>query len=147
MPGQEYYANLEAQRQRVRQVEENTARLAKSTSHWTTTGWGEIDVPDPFMFNCTFIEEPHFFHGLVFDDPDGLVSGRYPTAQGIVRGFVTDTKGFYIAAYVSFVISTISYQSTGGAYPLTDDPGYTLRHSLAFEGRALKAVPAHLLGG
>lgn len=138
----------EMHRSRVAQTKENTARAARSYAFYTTTGTGEIQVPDVFRFNCTFVKEPGFLNGVSLeeetvagDDAPDLVLTHYPRVTAGVYRWQRNVKGFYTGAWLFFVVDSTAPYST----LLTSEPKYVLKHTIAFEGLALKDLPDYLL--
>lgn len=131
---------MEHRRQRIQQVDENSARLAKAFAMYDSTGWGEFTVPTVFDFGLTFVEEPSVSYGYALDG-DTLVDTRFPRCWGGVYKWKLDIKGFYTGAWVFFIVETqSSFIDTGEA-----DPNYDINHYFTFEGVAYKDLPAYLL--
>lgn len=120
---------MEHARGRQEQTRENSARQAWSYAELTTHGVGEVQHATVVPFDCTFIQRPRVTSGWSIDG-DTLVDGFFPTVSAGVWKWQTDSRGFYLGAYVCFVI--------GG------DPGYDLLHDFTFSGIALKDLPSHL---
>src|ERR1035437_4573024 len=104
----------------VRQVAENSARLASATVDVPTTGWGEFSPALCLDFFTTFIHEPTVSYGYSVDG-DTLVDGRYPRAWGFVRQWRQDPKGLYNGAWVGIAVDTLSSEFTEGGTPPTYD--------------------------
>lgn len=119
----------DAARGRQEQTRENSARHAWSYAELSTHGVGEVQHATVVPFDCTFIQRPRVNYGWSIDG-DTLVDGLFPTSSGGVWKWQTDSRGFYLGAYVCFVI--------------TGDPGYDLFHDFTFSGIAIKDLPAHL---
>lgn len=113
---------------------ENTARQAKTTVTWTTTGVGAVKVEKVFAFPVTFLYEPIVSTGYALDEDDDLVDGSYPRAFAGVYDWKYDSRGYYTGAWVFFVVDTFGKQVN-----------YKINHHLVFQGLALKDLPAHLL--
>lgn len=126
---------LEQHRGRVEQVRENSARIAQSFATYTTTGVGEFEIEEPHTFGCTFSEQPIVAYGSSLNG-EQLVPGQFPRIFGSVREWITDTRGFYIGAYVFFVIDVPDAALA---------PEYVVDHDLTFTAVALKDLPAYLL--
>lgn len=144
MPGNDVFGDLEQRRQRVDQIRENTPRLARAYATYETQGWGEIIVPTVQHFGCTFITEPYFSSGIVMrgdstSEADGqLVSGRYPRVTAGIWRWAHDARGYWIGAYVFFVVETVGFQFTSGEVPSSVDPNYRIAHKMIFEGVSFK---------
>lgn len=136
------FAALEQRRGQLDAIRENTSRLATAQCSFTTQGWGEFKLPDVAYFGATFIERPFVSHGTSING-DKLVPTRFPRVTAGVYRWLQDVKGFYIGAWVFFVVDT---QSSFITTTVAIDPGYSLTHDLQFTGIAIKALPAHLLG-
>jgi hypothetical protein len=134
---------LEQRRGQLDAIRENSARLAEAHLTFSTHGWGEFKLPEAAYFSCTFIEQPNITTGVALDG-DLLVPTRFPRVTAGVYRWLQDTKGFYIGAWVFFVVDT---QSSFIATTVTSDPGYDLTHYFHFSGVAAKILPAHLLDG
>lgn len=151
---------LERQRAQIIRDSENAARYASSYVSFKTTGWGEFVSPDCQYFTTTFVKRPSVSHGVSLDG-DTLVAGRFPRVTAGVHKWLINTDGFYIGAWLFFVIETLGVQ-TSRTYvlpqtesekvgvvsipvPLPADPNYELIHDFTFTGIAMKAIPAHLL--
>lgn len=129
----------------VRQVDQNSVRLAIASMVVSTEGWGEKTIRKVIDFGATFIEQPTVSHGYALsddaDDDEVLVDGRWPRAMGFVRDWQSFDQGgmrFYTGAYVAVIVDTI-----GPAQLIPDpfdDPGYTIEHSFTFTGLALKGI-------
>ena len=154
---------FQAQEQRRGQVEairENSARYASSYVSYQTTGWGEFLAPDCQRFTTTFVKRPSVAHACSIDG-DTLVDGRFPRITAGVHKWLQNDQGFYIGAWLFFVVETFGLQSqptfvmptdSDGAvatvalpYPTPADPNYSIIHDFTFTGVAMKAIPAHLL--
>lgn len=136
---------------------ENSARLAKSYAHWTTKGTGEFMVPTVFRFDVTFVQKPIFTYGAELIYPDDPVPGKYPrTHAGVYEWLRGNPPGnvdgdndddpnddlmYYTGAWVYFVVDIIG----GGLTYKPPQPSYGICHHMAFEGIAIKDLPAHLL--
>lgn len=133
----------------VRQVEENSARLAASSVSIVTTGWGEKAIRKVVDFGCTFIEQPTVQHGYALsddeDDDEILIDGRWPRAMGFVREwqhFEQNGIRYYTGAYVAVIVDTIGpTQVTPDPF---NDPNYTIEHSFIFTGIAIKDIMASI---
>lgn len=121
---------LEAHRGRLEQVRENSARQAQSFATLTTHGSGETQHATVVPFDCTFIEEPFVAYGFSLDG-DTLVDGFFPTSSGGVWKWQQDRRGFYLGAWVFFVVNGSST--------------YDLQHSFTFSGIAIKDLPDYLM--
>lgn len=133
----------------VRQVQENSARLALSSAPVETTGWGPKVIKKMIDFGATYTEQPTCHHGYALSDDEDdeavLVDGRWPRAMGFVRAwesFEQNGTRFYTGAYVAVIVDTIG--PTDGVPIPFDDPGYVLEHTFLFTGIAMKEVPAFL---
>ncbi len=134
------FALLEVRRAEVDTVRENSARRARSTATWTTQGIGEIRVDTWFDLGIRFVEEPCFTSGMVLDESTDLVSGHFPRAQAGVYEWHRDASGYYIGAYLFFIVDTVGPGQLPGV-----EPAYKIHHHLCWEGTAFKDLPAHLL--
>lgn len=123
---------LESHRAKLEQVWENTARQAWSYASLTTTGVGEIQHPTVVRFDCTFIEQPKVAHGFSLDG-DTLVDGSFPTVSAGVWKWWQDKRGFYLGAYVFFVVTGVA--------------SYAIQHDFTFSGIAIKDLPEYLMEG
>jgi hypothetical protein len=146
--------NLERHRERVERTRENTARLAKSYLKWQTRGWGEFLNDGVMDFGLTFTEEPSFTFGYKLNqdgsNPD-IADDRFPRGFAfvydyrIVHPLGDESVTYYTGAWCGFVLETVGYQFSFGAFPTAGDPQYVIDWSLQFEGVALKDLPVHLL--
>jgi len=152
---------IEAHRGKVEQIRENTARLASAYATYSTEGDGEFLLDEPHLFGCTFTERPIVAYGFSMGDSDNedqLVIGKLPTANGGVRRWVTDVRGFYIGAYVFFTVDTATVARTTAPTGAEDPPSlfsppdpnaatplYRVDHDFTFTGIALKDLPEYLL--
>jgi hypothetical protein len=125
-----------------RQHLENTARLAEAYGFFETTGWGEFAVEACHKFGLTFVEEPVVAYGYSIDE-DELIELRYPRSFGFVYRWKQDTRGYYVGAWVAFVVDTLSPALIAGVP--TEDPMYNLHHTFTFSGVALKDLPTDVL--
>lgn len=123
-------SSIEARRNRIEQVRENSARHAWSYCQLNSHGIGEIQLATVVNFDCTFIEEPRIATGFQVDG-DLLIDGSFPTVTAGVWKWARDAREFYTGAYVFFVVS--------------GDPGYDLQHDFTFSGIAIKDLPEHLM--
>ena len=154
---------FQAQEQRrgfLEATRENSARYASAYVSYQTTGWGEFLSPDCQRFTTTFVKRPSVAHSLSIDGDD-LVDTRYPRVTAGVHKWLQDERGFYIGAWLFFVVETFGLQTqptyvmptdSDGAvgtvampYPAAADPNYTIIHDFTFTGVAMKAIPAYLL--
>ena len=154
---------FQAQEQRRGQLEairENGSRYASAYVSYQTTGWGEFLSPDCQRFTTTFVKRPSVSHSLSLDG-DTLVDGRFPRVTAGVHRWLQDDQGFYIGAWLFFVVETLGLQSqslyvlptdsdgligtVNMPVPIPPDPKYTIVHDFTFTGVAMKAIPAHLL--
>jgi len=143
MPIDPGFQALEQRRGQLDAIRENSARLATAQLSFTTHGWGEFKLPEVAYFGVTFIERPLLASGVSIDG-DALIPTRFPRVTAGVYRWLQDVKGFYIGAWVFFVVDT---QSSFITTSVTSDPGYDLVHDLQFTGIAAKILPAHLLDG
>jgi hypothetical protein len=120
----------EAHRGRLEQTRENTARQAESFATITSHGVGEVQHTTVVTFDCTFVEKPSVAYCFSLDG-DTLIDGYFPTSSGAVWKWQIDSRGFYVGAYVFFVI--------------TGDPSYDLEHYFTFAGIAIKDLPEYLM--
>lgn len=134
------WLSMEGHRSRLRQHQENTARLAQSFAEYSTSGWGETRIQTITEFNCTFIERPHVSYGYSVDG-DTLVDTRFPRCWGGVYRWKTNPRGHYTGAWVFIVAETMSYQLNTDK----EEPGYDLSHYFTFTGVAMKDLPEYLL--
>lgn len=113
---------------------ENTARQAKTSVTWTTTGMGNIKVDHYLDLGITFMYEPAVSSGYALDEDDDLVDGSYPKAFAGVYDWKRTTSGYYTGVWVFFVVE------------VTGKPvNYKIHHHFVFQGLAMKDLPAHLL--
>lgn len=131
---------LERHRGLIRQIDENSTRLAQSYGVYTTTGWGEFKDANVVHFQVTFIEEPIVSHGFSING-DTLVTTRFPRAHGFVHQWKQDHRGYYTGAWLATVVDTAAFNIP----QLSDDPGYSIDHTFVFTGIAIKDLPIHLL--
>lgn len=107
------------------QIRENSARTATAWGTVHSSGWGEIILDDPIMFDTVFVAQPTVSYGFALDDdnqvPDPidvtLSDGhggtsttrvlRLPRCGGGVLSWVQDPAGFYIGAHVFVTVSTV----------------------------------------
>jgi len=150
----------ERRRAEIAKVDENSARYASAFVSYTTTGWGEKLCPEVKKFTTTFLERPSVSHGLSVDG-DALIDGRYPRVTAGVHKWLQDENGFYVGAWLFFVIETVGLQdkqvyvmptpadgmipTVKMASPIPPDPNYTLIHDFTFTGVAMKSLPSHSL--
>ena len=128
------------ERGRIEQVKENSGRLAKVFAHYTTTGWGEIAVPEVIEFDCTFLTEPTFTSGIALADRIELLPNRFPRVTAGVYRWRKNAKQQWTGAWVFFCVDTFS-----AAVPTSSlDPNYVLHHHLSFEAVAYKDVLRNL---
>lgn len=157
------FAALEQRRSRLDAIAENSARYASSFVTFTTTGWGEKQSPDCQRFTTTFVRRPSVSHCMSLDG-DKLVDGRFPRVTAGVHRWLQDEQGFYLGAWLFFVIETVGLQGldhyvmptgqgsvtvpalSGGSTPaLPSDPNYTIIHDFTFTGVAMKSLPTKAL--
>ena len=132
---------LEQRRGQLDAIRENTSRLAVCQVSFHTHGWGEFMLPTASYFTSTFIDRPLVATGCSVDG-DTLVDTRFPRVSAGVYRWLLDVRGYYIGAWVYFVVDTRSpYLTT----TVTAEPGYDLIHDMQFTGIAIKSLPAHLL--
>lgn len=132
---------LEQRRSRLDAIRENSSRPATCRLTFTTTGWGEMKLPNASYFGGSFIDRPAVATGVTIDG-DNLVATRFPRVTAGVYKWLRDASGFYVGAWVFIAVDT---QSPYIATTVTADPGYELTHDFTFTGVASKALPAHLL--
>ena len=121
---------LDARRGRIEQTAQNSARHAFAYAEVATHGIGQVQHEQVIPLDCTFIEEPNVAYGFKIDG-DTLIENYFPTCSGGVWKWQQDYRGYYIGAYVFFVI--------------TGDPGYDIKHDFTFSGIAIKDLPEYLL--
>ena len=80
---------------------ENSARVAFQHLTYTSTGTGQIIVPNPLRFDTTFGEPPVVVTGSVLVTPPGD-GWAYPQVTAGVYRWLTDAKGYVTGAYVYF---------------------------------------------
>lgn len=112
-------------------VAENAARVARVSVVYQSTGNGEIKVDKPISFPIHFVEEPTLSSGRVLAGGD-LTAGYFPNADAGVYRWVRDDRGFYVGAYVYFVVDS-------------NGVDYRMNHHLTFEGDSLKMFNAELM--
>lgn len=154
----------EARRSQLAAIHENSARYASSYVSFSTHGWGDFISPDCQRFTTTFVKRPSVSHGVTVDG-DKLIAGRFPRVTAGVHKWLQDSDGFFIGAWLFFVIETMGLefcrtyaqpQADGKVVGLANvllptdtgylaDPEYDLIHDFTFTGIAMKAIPAHLL--
>ena len=132
---------LEARRQTLDAIRENSSRLASCRLTFETHGWGEVMLPNVQYFGGAFIDIPSVATGFALDG-DTLVPTRFPRVTAGVYRWLQDRQGFYVGAWVFIVVDT---QSPYIATTINSDPGYDMLHDFTFTGVATKALPAHLL--
>lgn len=151
---------LEQRRGQLTAQAENSSRYASAYVSFQTTGWGEFQSPDCQRFTTTFISRPSVSHSFSLDG-DTLVDGRFPRVSAGVHRWLQDDKGFYIGAWLFFVIETVGLQdkplyvmstafdgqvpTVKMTAPIPADPNYTLIHDFTFTGVAMKAIPSETL--
>lgn len=154
------FAALEQRRGLLGQHAENSARYASAYVSFKTTGWGEFVSEECQRFTTTFTKRPSVSHSLSLDG-DELVEGRFPRVTAGVHKWLQDGDGFYIGAWLFFVIETLGVQAQDtyvlpmseadrvglvvGNFPVVADPMYEIIHDFTFTGIAMKAIPAYLL--
>jgi hypothetical protein len=116
---------LNERAQFLQQVSENGARLARVAVVYESSGNGELKVAEPIEFGLHFTEEPSVTTGRVLVDGQALVSGQYPNGDSGVWRWKRDEKGYYVGAYIYFVVDS-------------NLRNYKMHHHLIFEAEALK---------
>jgi hypothetical protein len=115
---------LEQRRGLVNQIAENSARLARVSVIYKTTGAGSVVEGDAFMFGIPFPDHPPaVMYGSVLSD---VASPTDVPAfcSGSVYQWVQDANNMYVGAHVCVLV-------TGGA-------GGEIEHHFTFMGVALK---------
>ena len=134
------WQNLEGRREYLRQHSENSTRLATAHARFQTTGWGEVEFENCFIFGVTFVDQPSVSFGYSLQEGLDPVPSRFPRAFGFVSQWKLNDKGFYVGAWCAVAVDDRS-SFIGTTEP---DPDYVLEHDFRFEGIAMKDVPAHL---
>jgi hypothetical protein len=122
---------LESRRAYVNSLAENTTRTARLALSYDSSGSGELIGKHPVSFQLTFTEQPTISTGVALRSGK-IVPGKAPNVCAGVWHWQRDPKGMYIGAWLFFVVDS------GGQ-------GYALRHSVTFEGVAIKLYDAHFL--
>lgn len=151
---------MEQRRRFQLDTSENSARYASSFVTFNTTGWGEFQSPDCQYFDTTFIRPPSISHSF-FVDGDDLIDGRFPRITAGVYRWALNERGFYIGAWLVFVVETMGMQfqktyvlptAVDGnvgvvnvKVPADPDPGYKIVHTFTFTGVAMKSLPSAAL--
>jgi len=123
--------SLEARSGYLESVSENSARVARVSLVYQSTGHGEVKVEKAVKFPIHFIQEPSLTAGRVLAGGD-LVPGKFPNADAGVWRWERDDRGFYVGAYLYFVVD-----SNGQAY--------RMNHHVTFEGDSLKMFNQQLM--
>lgn len=122
---------LDRQRQYLDQIAENSGRLARVAVFYDTTGNGETTVQKPIEFGLTFTEMPSVVMGSSLLSGQ-LVRRKLPNTSAGVWKWKIDPKGYYVGAHIYIVVDSAGQD-------------YNLRHSIVFEGDAIKLVAAEAL--
>lgn len=114
----------------VKQVQENSARLAWAWGTATTTGAGQKPFEKIINFGLAFTEKPHFSYGYEllnrtdFEDDDGGNDLPVPRSTGCVYMWRVDGRGLYTGAHV--------------AVNIVSDKAIQIEHHFSFAGIAIK---------
>lgn len=129
---------------------ENTSRLAFCMGTFITTGWGEYQMPEAFIFDCLFVGRPYVFTGWCLGEtsllatPQVLLPTRYPrVSAGVVEWHYevrnSELSNLYSSAHLAFTVETRSPEDVTNQDP--NIPTYTLTHFFMFAGIGLKRLP------
>lgn len=121
------FGQLEQRRVDLETTAENSARPARLTMTFRTSGHGELRIKRPVLFGLTFIEPPHVSTGVVLA-AGRLVPTKFPNACAGVYRWVKNERGFFVGAKMFFVVDS-------GEQP------YELNHHVTFEATAIKYMP------
>jgi hypothetical protein len=113
------------------QLAENAGRVARVILTFDTTGEGELLVQRALGFELVFSREPAITTGVALT-AGRLVKGKFPNVSAGVWKWDRSSKGYYTGAFLFFVCDS-------GGQP------YRLRHTVTFEGDAIKVVAKGLL--
>lgn len=135
---------LDARRQTIDAIRENSARLATVYQTFVSSGIGDVQPPDAIQFGTTFVDLPSVGYGNTVETL--LVADRYPRATGGVTKWMRDSKGLYVGAWIYLAVDVPTGPAPigGGVAPV---PIYSITHHFTFTGVAMKNIPANLLGG
>lgn len=144
-------------RARASNIALNGARTARSFHRIASKGAGEIHMAQPVPFAVTFTEQPTLTSGLALGAGQ-LVPGAYPIAQVGVHKWQTDSRGFFIGAYLWIAVTFgPDSLSTDGSLTFLSHADQIARaqamnrlqldHHLCFEGMALRDVNVDAVEG
>lgn len=124
--------SIDARRQYLDAMRENSSRLATCFVTYTSQGWGEIVLPNVLMFTTTFTERPSVAYGVSVQS-DTLLPGSYPRVTGGVAKWLRDGQGLYVGAWLWLIV-----EASSGV-------NHTVVHDFTFTGVAFKTIPESLL--
>lgn len=129
------YRALEGGRAEREQHRENSGRLASSYVDYLTEGVGTLIDGALLAFDTTYTAEPVVTTGVVvlspLPDPEATQQPVYPVVTAGVYAWERDNRGYYIGAYMYFVVG---YIGTAG------DASVRLRHHIVFTAPAYKIM-------
>lgn len=145
-----------SQRFDQRRDAENSSRLTFCMGTFVTTGWGEYQMPEAFVFDCLFVGRPFVLTGWSFGGQPGLdpapgvapalVPTRFPRVSAGVVAYQVDKRGLqdpvhflYSSAHMAFTVETRSPEEVIGQD--VNIPIYELTHHFMFVGIGMKRVP------
>lgn len=123
------WGNLEARRQEVERVIENSTRPARAFATYTTTGQGSFVETRVIPFRTSFIVRPTFTFGFSLSD-DTRMPTDPPACTAGVHDWQRTANGNYVGAYCWYTVVT-----TDDIDPPSD---LTVIFHLAWEGLASK---------
>jgi hypothetical protein len=118
---------------RQSQIDENASRYARFECKFITTGSQQKRFPDPVMFDCTFVDEPHVVTGLYCAGDDLEGASVFPRVSAGIYKFIASPQGYYTGAYVWFNVDVGIFDT------------FEIHHYFTFSGIAIKVLPAYLL--
>jgi hypothetical protein len=128
-----YIRAVKRDRTTIEAKRRNGAGSGQSEHQVELKGSGIIKPEMPEMFDIPFFEEPQFYYGAaVISIPDR--ADVNPFCQAIIRGWVIDSKGLYLGAWVNYKVSVDEEISASIA------SGIRTLHFLTFAGLSYKPM-------
>ena len=124
------------------QLAENAGRLARVAISYDTVGAGELKLDSPVSFELAFTEEPVVMCGVALVGHRHLRPTNYPNVSSGVWKWQRSSKGLYTGAWLYFVCDV---GDTDPSLVLWTPTILRMRHSIVFEGDAIKMFPVELL--